>query len=167
MARDYQPHRRGQRTGAARRRRSAHGLYLHPAGRRHHAAHHLLAPDLPALDVLHELQQPQPAHRPTCFCRSWALSSATMAERTIRPPWWACDNYVSVVLATLGKVLSGFDFWRILLVQPGLDLRNLVFHVTIGVAVAVLLNQDGLWLQAASTGPCTSSPGRCPAWWRP
>jgi ABC-type sugar transport system permease subunit len=53
-------------------------------------------------------------------------------------------NYVGVLFGELGKVLSGFNFWRILLFNFLWTLINLVFHVGIGVAVAVLLNQDGL-----------------------
>ncbi|MCU0509208.1 MAG: sugar ABC transporter permease [Anaerolineae bacterium] len=44
----------------------------------------------------------------------------------------------------LAKVLSGFDFWRILLFNFLWTLVNVFFHVAIGIAVAVLINQDGL-----------------------
>ena len=56
-------------------------------------------------------------------------------------------NYVGVLFGQLGTVLSGFNFWRILLFNFIWTLINVVFHVGIGVAVAVLLNQDGLHLK--------------------
>lgn len=56
-------------------------------------------------------------------------------------------NYLGVLFGELGRVLSGFNFWRILLFNFLWTLINLVFHVGIGVAVAVLLNQEGLHLK--------------------
>lgn len=52
-------------------------------------------------------------------------------------------NYIDIVGGQLAKVLAGFDFWRILLFNLIWTFINLIFHVTIGVAIAVLLNQKG------------------------
>lgn len=60
------------------------------------------------------------------------------------PSWIGLQNYLSIVNGNLGKVLAGFDFWRILLFNFVWTLVNVFFHVAIGIAVAVLLNQDGL-----------------------
>jgi arabinogalactan oligomer/maltooligosaccharide transport system permease protein len=53
-------------------------------------------------------------------------------------------NYINILSGELGKVLSGFDFWRILLFNFVWTIVNVLFHVAIGIGVAVLLNQDGL-----------------------
>jgi ABC-type sugar transport system permease subunit len=63
------------------------------------------------------------------------------------PPWVGLKNYIATLNGDLGKVLAGFDFWRILLFNFVWTFVNLVFHVGIGVAVAVLLNQEGLKLK--------------------
>jgi len=63
------------------------------------------------------------------------------------PAFIGLSNYLSVLNGSLSKVLTGFDFWRILLFNFVWTFINLFFHVSIGVAVAVLLNQDGLKLK--------------------
>jgi ABC-type sugar transport system permease subunit len=59
------------------------------------------------------------------------------------PTFIGLRNYIDIVGGHLEAVLSGFDFWRILLFNLIWTFVNLVFHVTIGVAIAVLLNQKG------------------------
>jgi arabinogalactan oligomer/maltooligosaccharide transport system permease protein len=63
------------------------------------------------------------------------------------PAFIGLANYLRVLNGSLAKVLTGFDFWRILLFNFVWTFFNLFFHVSIGVAVAVLLNQDGLKLK--------------------
>jgi arabinogalactan oligomer/maltooligosaccharide transport system permease protein len=63
------------------------------------------------------------------------------------PPWVGLKNYIITLNGDLGKVLTGFDFWRILLFNFIWTFVNLILHVSIGVAVAVLLNQEGLKLK--------------------
>ncbi len=53
-------------------------------------------------------------------------------------------NYADILFGGLAQVLSGFDFWRILTFNLVWTFVNLVFHVAIGVGVAILLNQEGL-----------------------
>jgi arabinogalactan oligomer/maltooligosaccharide transport system permease protein len=60
------------------------------------------------------------------------------------PAWVGLQNYIDILTGQLAKVLAGFDFWRILLFNFLWTVVNVFFHVSIGVAVAVLLNQDGL-----------------------
>ncbi len=57
------------------------------------------------------------------------------------------DNYLIIVLNSLGQILSGFDFWRILLFNLVWTFSQVTLHVSIGVAVALLLNANGLWLK--------------------
>jgi len=61
------------------------------------------------------------------------------------PEWVGLANYASILFGGLAQVLSGFDFWRILVFNLIWTLVNLIFHVGIGVAVAVLLNQEGFY----------------------
>lgn len=60
------------------------------------------------------------------------------------PAFIGLRNYINILSGELGKVLAGFDFWRILLFNFVWTLINVFFHVAIGIGVAVLLNQDGL-----------------------
>lgn len=60
------------------------------------------------------------------------------------PSFIGLQNYITILTGQLGKVLAGFDFWRILLFNLVWTFINLFFHVSIGIGVAVLLNQDGL-----------------------
>ncbi len=71
----------------------------------------------------------------------------SMAEQYNSPQLLGLDNYAGVVLNTLGQILSGFDFWRILLFNLVWTFTQVAFHVSIGVAVAVLLNANGLWFK--------------------
>jgi arabinogalactan oligomer/maltooligosaccharide transport system permease protein len=63
------------------------------------------------------------------------------------PAFVGIDNYLSILTNQLGQVLSQFDFWRILLFNLVWTISNVAFHVSIGVAVAVLLNTNGLWFK--------------------
>lgn len=60
------------------------------------------------------------------------------------PDFVGLANYTGILFGGLAQVLSGFDFWRILLFNIIWTAVNLVFHVAIGVGIAVLLNQEGL-----------------------
>lgn len=76
----------------------------------------------------------------------WGTMTGNLAPYN-SPPWVGLKNYIATLNGDLGKVLAGFDFWRILLFNFVWTFVNLVFHVGIGVAVAVLLNQEGLKLK--------------------
>jgi arabinogalactan oligomer/maltooligosaccharide transport system permease protein len=71
----------------------------------------------------------------------------SMAAQYNSPQLLGLDNYAGVVLNTLGQILSGFDFWRILLFNLVWTFSQVAFHVSIGVAVALLLNANGLWFK--------------------
>jgi arabinogalactan oligomer / maltooligosaccharide transport system permease protein len=60
------------------------------------------------------------------------------------PAFVGLRNYLTILTGDLGRVLAGFDFWRILLFNLVWTFINLFFHIAIGIGVAVLLNQDGL-----------------------
>ena len=63
------------------------------------------------------------------------------------PSFVGVQNYIDVMFGQLASVLSGYDFWRILLFNLVWTAVNLVFHVGIGVTIALVLNQKGLWLR--------------------
>ncbi len=60
------------------------------------------------------------------------------------PSFVGLQNYLWIVSGELSEVLSEFDFWRTLAFNLIWTVTNLFFHVSIGVAVAVLLNLKGL-----------------------
>ncbi len=63
------------------------------------------------------------------------------------PGFVGADNYATIVTNELGQLLSQFDFWRILAFNLIWTASNVVLHVSIGVAIAVLLNTRGLWFR--------------------
>ncbi len=73
----------------------------------------------------------------------WGSFTGNLAAHN-SPQLVALGNYFEIVGGDLAKILSGFDFWRILLFNVVWTATNLIFHVGIGVAVAVLLNQNGM-----------------------
>jgi ABC-type sugar transport system permease subunit len=81
------------------------------------------------------------------FGQIWGSFVPSLAEKYNSPQLIGLRNYLSVTLNTLGQILSGFDFWRILLFNLVWTFTQVTFHVVIGVAVAMLLNPKGLWLK--------------------
>ncbi len=73
--------------------------------------------------------------------------NTSVAETYNSPSFVGLDNYLMILSNQLGQVLSQFDFWRILAFDLVWTFTNLIFHVGIGVAVAVLLNVQGLWFK--------------------
>lgn len=71
----------------------------------------------------------------------------SLADEYNSPQFLGIGNYLNVILNTLGQILSGFDFWRILLFNMVWTFTQVAIHVSIGVAVALLLNANGLWLK--------------------
>jgi arabinogalactan oligomer/maltooligosaccharide transport system permease protein len=61
------------------------------------------------------------------------------------PDFVGLSNYIKILTNQLG--LSYFDFWHIL----GFDLfwtfSNVIIHVSLGIFIAVVLNQKGLWFK--------------------
>lgn len=84
---------------------------------------------------------------PNLFAQMLGTVVPSLAETYNSPHFLGLGNYARVVLNSLGKILSGFDFWRILLFNMLWTFSQVFFHVTIGVAVAMLLNVNGLWFK--------------------
>lgn len=68
-------------------------------------------------------------------------------EQYNSPSLVGLQNYFDTIFGQLAGVLSGYDFWRILLFNLVWTAVNLVFHVSLGVVIALILNQKGLWLK--------------------
>jgi arabinogalactan oligomer/maltooligosaccharide transport system permease protein len=66
------------------------------------------------------------------------------------PPanWVGLDNYLHILNGdTIKNVLPSFDFFGTLTFNIWWALSNVVFHVVLGVLIAVLLNVEGLWFK--------------------
>lgn len=58
------------------------------------------------------------------------------------PTWVGLDNYVKIITGKLA--LENFDFWRLLSFNIVWTVVNVVFHVVLGVLIALALNQKNL-----------------------
>jgi arabinogalactan oligomer / maltooligosaccharide transport system permease protein len=67
-----------------------------------------------------------------------------LAEEFNSPALVGLGNYWLILSNELGEILSEFNFWRILAFNLIWTFVNVLFHVVIGVAVALLLNVRGL-----------------------
>ncbi len=61
------------------------------------------------------------------------------------PPFVGLDNYVNVLTSNLA--IPNFNFIRLILFNIWWALSNVVIHVILGVAIAILLNTSGLWFK--------------------
>lgn len=71
----------------------------------------------------------------------------SLAEGYNSPRLVYLANYARIVFNSLGQILSGFDFWRIVLFNLVWASTQVTVHVVLGVAIAMLLNSRGLWLK--------------------
>ncbi len=58
------------------------------------------------------------------------------------PPFVGLDNYVKIITNNLA--IENYDFWRLLLFNVTWTVVNVVFHVVLGVAIALVLNNREL-----------------------
>lgn len=64
------------------------------------------------------------------------------------PTFIGFDNYKNILDGEfLRSFIPTFDFWRILFFNIWWALSNVIFHVILGVLIAVLLNVEGLWFK--------------------
>lgn len=61
------------------------------------------------------------------------------------PPYVGLGNYIRILNNDI--VLPNFDFFRILTFNLFWALSNVVIHLILGVAIALLLNVEGLWFK--------------------
>ena len=68
-----------------------------------------------------------------------------LRETAPPPNWLGLDNYVNVIASQLA--IPNFHFLRIVLYNLSWAFSNVIIHVVLGVAIAVVLNTRGLWLR--------------------
>ncbi|MCU0483784.1 MAG: sugar ABC transporter permease [Chloroflexi bacterium] len=61
------------------------------------------------------------------------------------PEWVGLDNYINVIASQLA--IPNFNFIRIVLYNLVWAFSNVIIHVILGVAIAVVLNTRGLWFR--------------------
>ncbi len=63
------------------------------------------------------------------------------------PNFVGLANYADIFTGKLALKLHNFNFWRLLYFNLWWTFSNVIIHVTLGILIAVLLNQRGLWLK--------------------
>jgi arabinogalactan oligomer / maltooligosaccharide transport system permease protein len=65
------------------------------------------------------------------------------------PAWIGVKNYLDILLpkGRLLTLMPNMHFWRLLYFNLFWTFSNVIFHVTLGILIAVLLNTKGLWLK--------------------
>ena len=61
------------------------------------------------------------------------------------PNWVGLQNYMDIFAGGLAATIPNFDFWYLLGFNLFWTFSNVIIHVVVGVLIAVLLNQKGLW----------------------
>ena len=61
------------------------------------------------------------------------------------PNWVGFQNYLDIFAGGLAATIPNFDFWYLLGFNLFWTFSNVIIHVVVGVLIAVLLNQKGLW----------------------
>ncbi len=61
--------------------------------------------------------------------------------------WVGLQNYSDIISGKLAVKLPNFDFWRTLGFNLWWTFSNVVFHVSLGIMIAVVLNVEGLWFR--------------------
>jgi arabinogalactan oligomer/maltooligosaccharide transport system permease protein len=61
------------------------------------------------------------------------------------PNWVGLQNYSDIFAGGLAATIPNFDFWYLLGFNLFWTFSNVIIHVVVGVLIAVLLNQKGLW----------------------
>ena len=61
------------------------------------------------------------------------------------PNWVGFQNYIDILSKDLG--LSSYSFWYSLGFNLFWTFSNVIFHVTMGIIIAVALNTEGLWFK--------------------
>jgi arabinogalactan oligomer / maltooligosaccharide transport system permease protein len=72
----------------------------------------------------------------------------SVTNKLYKPPdWVALENYRKIVTNEVGAKLPNFNFFRTLGFNLWWTFSNVIFHVAIGIVVAVILNIEGLWFK--------------------
>lgn len=64
------------------------------------------------------------------------------------PNYVGFDNFINIIKSDeLSAIIPNFNFWYLLGFNLWWALSNVIFHVVLGVLIAVLLNVEGLWFK--------------------
>jgi arabinogalactan oligomer/maltooligosaccharide transport system permease protein len=63
------------------------------------------------------------------------------------PSYVGFNNYLDIFTGKLAAKLANFNFWKLLWFNLFWTFTNVIFHISIGIFIAVLLNQKGLWFK--------------------
>jgi arabinogalactan oligomer/maltooligosaccharide transport system permease protein len=75
-------------------------------------------------------------------------SNKNLRQNSPAPNWIGLDNYTTIFnTSVIDTMLPNFDFLRIIIFNLWWAFSNGVFHLIIGVLVALLLNIEGLWFR--------------------
>lgn len=64
------------------------------------------------------------------------------------PNYVGLQNYLDIFTGKLAAKLPNFNFWKLLWFNLFWTFTNVIFHVSIGIFIAVLLNRKGLWFKS-------------------
>ncbi len=79
-----------------------------------------------------------------------ARSVNPYAKTYVAPKYVGFDNYTKILNNDIKKIdadLNTFNFWRILGFNLWWTFSNVIFHVGLGIIIAVVLNIEGLWFK--------------------
>jgi arabinogalactan oligomer/maltooligosaccharide transport system permease protein len=63
------------------------------------------------------------------------------------PNYVGFGNYIDIISGKLAAIIPNFDFVYLLSFNLGWTFVNVIIHVVIGVLIAVVLNQNGVWFR--------------------
>ncbi len=73
-----------------------------------------------------------------------SLNPSPTNKAYLEPKWIGLENYRKIVTNEVGAKLPNFNFFRTLGFNLWWTFSNVIFHVSIGIVVAVILNIEGL-----------------------
>lgn len=63
------------------------------------------------------------------------------------PDFVGIQNYIDILSGAVSTLIPNFNFWNTLAFNLWWTFSNVIFHVSIGILIAVILNSQGLWFR--------------------
>jgi arabinogalactan oligomer / maltooligosaccharide transport system permease protein len=63
------------------------------------------------------------------------------------PDFVGLKNYIDILTGAVSSLIPNFNFWNTLAFNLFWTFSNVLFHVVIGILIAVILNAQGLWFR--------------------
>ncbi|HEY1014094.1 MAG TPA: sugar ABC transporter permease [Herpetosiphonaceae bacterium] len=76
-----------------------------------------------------------------------AQSLNPTSKSYVAPNWVGLENYQNIITNKVGAKLPNFNFFRTLGFNLWWTFSNVIFHVGLGIVIAVILNIEGLWFK--------------------